>query len=95
MKIGSGKLGPVDLIIYKDDLFALKRIPKQHIDKPKRIEHLKNEKNILLMLKRLDSEIRSGKFNKFSENNDHQALKQMLYDDFNGARENNNSSSYQ
>ena len=47
------------------------------------------------MLKRLDSEIRSGKFNKFSENSDHQALKQMLYDDFNGARENNNSSSYQ
>lgn len=95
VKLGSGKLGPVDLIIYKEDLFALKRIPKQHIDKPKRIEHLKNEKNILLMLKRLDGEIRSGKFNKYTENNDHQALKQVLYDDFNGARDSNASHSYQ
>lgn len=93
VKVGGGKLGPVDLIIYKDDLFALKRVAKQHIDKPKRIEHLKNEKNILLMLKRLDGEIRSGKFKKYSEN-DHQALKQVLYDDFNGARE-SNTPSYQ
>ena len=51
VKIGNGKLGPVDLIIYKDDLFALKRVPKKSIDKPKRILHLKSEKRILLMLK--------------------------------------------
>ena len=44
VKIGSGKYGPVELIIYKNDLFALKKIPKASIDKQKRIEHLKNEK---------------------------------------------------
>ena len=33
VKIGNGKLGPVDLIIFKDQLFALKRIPKKEIDK--------------------------------------------------------------
>jgi hypothetical protein len=37
VKVGNGKLGPVDLIIFKDDLYALKRIPKAAIDKPKRI----------------------------------------------------------
>ena len=37
VKIGNGKLGPVDLIIYNDELFALKRIPKKEIDKQKRI----------------------------------------------------------
>ena len=37
IKIGTGKLGPVDLIIYQDDLFALKRVPKKAVDKPKRI----------------------------------------------------------
>jgi hypothetical protein len=37
VKVGNGKLGPIDLIIYKDDLYALKRIPKVAIDKPKRI----------------------------------------------------------
>lgn len=37
VKVGNGKLGPVDLVIYKDDLYALKRIPKAAIDKPKRI----------------------------------------------------------
>lgn len=37
VKVGNGKLGPVDLIIYKEDLYALKRIPKTAIDKPKRI----------------------------------------------------------
>lgn len=36
VKIGNGKLGPVDLIIYKDELFALKRIPKKEIDKQKK-----------------------------------------------------------
>jgi hypothetical protein len=37
VKVGNGKLGPVDLVIFKDDLYALKRIPKAAIDKPKRI----------------------------------------------------------
>ena len=37
VKIGEGKHGPVELIIYKDDLFALKKISKADIDKPKRI----------------------------------------------------------
>jgi hypothetical protein len=49
--VGNGKLGPVDLVIFKDDLYALKRIPKVAIDKPKRIQHIKSEKNVLLMLK--------------------------------------------
>jgi hypothetical protein len=34
-------------------LCALKRIPKNSIDKAKRIEHLKNEKKVNLMLKQL------------------------------------------
>lgn len=37
VKIGNGKLGPVELIIYNNDLYALKKIPKKAIDKPKRI----------------------------------------------------------
>ena len=37
VKIGNGKLGPVELIIVKNELFALKRIRKIGIDKPKRI----------------------------------------------------------
>lgn len=91
VKIGSGKLGPVDLIIYKDELYALKRVPKQQIDKPKRIEHLKNEKFILLMLRRLHDDFKSGKYNKYAAN-DHSGLKQLLYDDFNGSRDNNSAS---
>lgn len=47
VKIGNGKLGPIELVIYKDDLYALKRVPKRAIDKPKRIQHLKQEKNVL------------------------------------------------
>jgi len=62
VKIGNGKLGPVNLIIFKDDLWALKRVPKKQIDKPKRIFHLKCEKNLLLMLKALHSQIIKGKF---------------------------------
>jgi len=89
VKVGDGKLGPIDLVIYKDDLYALKRIPKQQIDKPKRIEHLKNEKFILLMLKRLHEDFKNGKYNKYSAN-DCSTLKQLLYDDFNGSRDNNN-----
>lgn len=38
-------------MIYKNELFALKRIPKSTIDKAKRIEHLKNEKKVGLFLK--------------------------------------------
>lgn len=48
--IGKGKFGPVDLIIYKSNLFALKKIQKKSIDQPKRIEHVKQEKAILQML---------------------------------------------
>ena len=52
MKIGQGKFGPVELIIYKDELYALKKVAKKSIDKAKRIEHLKNEKNVLLLLRK-------------------------------------------
>ena len=45
--MGQGKYGPIELVIYKNDLFALKKIPKTSIDKPKRIEHIKNEKNVI------------------------------------------------
>ena len=51
VKIGSGKFGPIELVIYKNELCALKRIPKNSIDKAKRIEHLKNEKKVNLLLK--------------------------------------------
>ena len=44
VKIGQGKFGPVNLIIHREKLFALKIIPKDTIDKTKRIEHVKNEK---------------------------------------------------
>ena len=52
VKIGNGKFGPVNLIIHKGHLFALKIIPKTTIDKTKRIEHVKNEKEILLQLRK-------------------------------------------
>jgi len=67
VKIGNGKLGPVDLIIYKDELFALKRIPKKEIDKQKRIEHIKSEKNVLLMLKQLREDIQNGIYKEGAE----------------------------
>jgi serine/threonine protein kinase len=51
VKIGQGKFGPIELVIYKNQLCALKRIPKNSIDKAKRIEHLKNEKKVNLLLK--------------------------------------------
>jgi serine/threonine protein kinase len=51
VKIGQGKFGPIELVIYKNELCALKRIPKASIDKAKRIEHLKNEKKVNLVLK--------------------------------------------
>ncbi|CDW91165.1 camp dependent protein kinase a catalytic subunit [Stylonychia lemnae] len=51
VKIGQGKYHAIELIIYQNDLYALKKIPKSSIDKAKRIEHLKNEKNINYLLK--------------------------------------------
>lgn len=53
VKIGQGKYGPIDLIIYKGELHALKRIPKASIDRAKRIEHLKNEKKVNLILNQI------------------------------------------
>jgi len=61
VKIGNGKLGPVELIIVNNELFALKKVRKTAIDKPKRIQHLKNEKNLLLMLKKIQSDMKVGK----------------------------------
>ena len=52
VKIGNGKFGPVNLIIHKKSLYALKIIPKTSIDKPKRIQHVKNEKSILHSLRK-------------------------------------------
>ena len=60
VKIGTGKLGQVELIVYKNDLHALKKIPKIAIDKPKRIQHLKSEKTILNKLKKLDTDMQNG-----------------------------------
>jgi hypothetical protein len=53
VKIGQGKYWPIELVIYNNELCALKRIPKATIDKAKRIEHLKNEKKVNLALKSL------------------------------------------
>lgn len=50
VKVGHGKYSPVELIVYKQQLFVLKKIPKHTIEKRKRIEHLKNEKAISRML---------------------------------------------
>ena len=50
IKIGRGKHHAVELIIFKNELCALKKIPKITIDKQKRIEHLKNEKKICHLL---------------------------------------------
>ena len=50
IKIGRGRHHAVELIIYKNDLYALKKIPKITIDKQKRIDHLKNEKKICHLL---------------------------------------------
>ena len=52
IKIGNGKFGPVNLIIHAGKLWALKVVPKTTIDKNKRIEHVKNEKLILKMLRK-------------------------------------------
>jgi hypothetical protein len=50
VKIGNGKYSPVELIAYKEDLYALKKIPKHMIDKRKKIDHIKNEKQICRVL---------------------------------------------
>ncbi len=52
VKIGNGKFGPVNLIIHKGKLYALKIVPKTTIEKSKRIEHVKNEKAILHLLRK-------------------------------------------
>ena len=52
VKIGNGKFGPVNLIIVNSKLCALKIVPKTTIDKTKRIEHVKNEKYILQLLRK-------------------------------------------
>ena len=38
----------------------MKRVPKKQIDKPKRIQHLKNEKFILKFLKQIQADILKG-----------------------------------
>jgi hypothetical protein len=45
--IAEGKWGPIQLIIWQDDLRALKRISKESLNNDKRIEHAKNEKKLL------------------------------------------------
>lgn len=62
VKIGKGKFGPIELIIYNQSLCALKRIPKASIDKGKRIEHLKNEKKVLIMLKEISRQEKADFF---------------------------------
>jgi hypothetical protein len=57
VKIGQGKFGPIDLVIYKGELAALKRIPKAAIDKAKRIEHLKNEKKVNTIIKQMGYQV--------------------------------------
>ena len=65
VKIGSGKFGPIELVIYKNELCALKRIPKNSIDKAKRIEHLKNEKKVNLLLRQLATVDKGSKASEF------------------------------
>jgi serine/threonine protein kinase len=60
--IGKGHLGPVELVVHKGELFALKRIPKKALDNPKKIQHLKNEKHILKMLSMMQEEIQKDNF---------------------------------
>lgn len=52
VKIGEGKYGPVNLIIHRGNLCALKIIPKRSLDNNKRIQHILNEKSILHMLRK-------------------------------------------
>lgn len=60
VKIGQGKYGPIELVLYNSELCALKRIPKVTIDKAKRIEHLKNEKKVNIALKNLSNVASAG-----------------------------------
>lgn len=53
VKIGQGKFGPIELCLYRGELCALKRIPKNSIDKAKRIEHLKNEKKVNQLIRQI------------------------------------------
>lgn len=54
----------MELIIFKDDLFALKKIGKKSLDNSKKIQHLKNEKGILEKLKMIQEEFKKGAFSK-------------------------------
>jgi serine/threonine protein kinase len=45
--IGKGKYGPVSLIMFEEQLFALKKVAKSSIDNPKRVQHVYTERNIL------------------------------------------------
>lgn len=82
-KIGDGKAGPVELVIYNDELYAMKRVLKTSIDKPKRIQHLKGEKFILMLLKNLQEEILKKRRGDSEDRADDTAFKQKLHDDFN------------
>ena len=42
------------MIIHNKKLYALKIIPKTSIDKPKRIQHVKNERDILISLRKTE-----------------------------------------
>ena len=54
--LNQGKLGPVKLIKHKNQLMALKQIKKSELDHHKRIEHLKQEKQLLTSLNRQEPE---------------------------------------
>ncbi len=51
VKIANGKYGPIELIIYQKEIYALKRVQKQMINHPKKINNLKGERYILELLK--------------------------------------------
>jgi serine/threonine protein kinase len=52
IELGKGKYGPVNLIIVDDDFYALKKVSKDTINNPKRVQHVLNEKEILTTLKK-------------------------------------------
>ena len=49
--LGKGKSGPVELIIVKNKFKAMKRISKYSLGSDKMLQHLINEKNVLMKLK--------------------------------------------
>lgn len=54
----------MELIVYKEKLFALKKIPKMSLDQSKKIQHLLNEKTTLEKLKLIDEEYKKGVFSE-------------------------------